>query len=83
MSEPKITGTCIGKLDVKRFHMPGIRLEQPCPKCEAPFVREFAEDYLSDPCVGKPEYAYGYCNKCDHEWPIMVIVRVTLELAPA
>lgn len=76
-----ITGTMKGELDVKRFYMPGVKIKCKCPACGAPWEMDMALDYLSYPSAGKPTNASGYCGKCEHEWPVMVIVRVTVEAA--
>jgi hypothetical protein len=79
-----IEGTCEGVQLEKRFYLPGITIKSKCPKCGTPWERDMGGDYLSYPTVGQPSNAYGYCRneECEHEWPVMVIVRVTLEAAP-
>ena len=68
----------------KRTYLPGVMLKSTCPKCGTPWTKDLGSDYLSYPVVGKPHNAYGYCHNeaCEHEWPVMVIVRLTIEAAP-
>jgi len=68
----------------KRTYVPGVVLKDTCPKCKTPWEMDLADQYLSHPIVGKPHNVGGYCHNedCGHEWPVMVIVRLTIEAAP-
>jgi hypothetical protein len=77
----KATGTMTGAIDAKRFRMPGVEITSKCPQCGRPWRKDLARGYLSDPVVNEPFNAYGHCLECDHEWPVMVVLRVTLEPA--
>ena len=74
----------VGEIDLdKRFYIPGIILRDTCPHCQAPYVRDFSDHYLSYPTTGKPVELTGYCGECEGEWPIgTVTVRVSLEFSP-
>jgi hypothetical protein len=76
----KVIGTCGGAELDKRQHFPGIVLKSKCPNCGKAWKKDLAGDYLSYPVVGEPTNAYGYCEneKCQHEWPVLVIVQVTI-----
>ncbi len=71
-----IEGTCEGAELDKRTYLPGIIIRSVCPKCGEPWERD-----LSYPEVGKPVDANGFCGKCEHEWPVMVVLRLTVEPA--
>lgn len=78
-----IEGICEGTELNKRFYMPGVVLRSVCPKCQIPYEKDMAEEYLSYPVVGKPKKITGYCEHCEHEWDLgSVIVRVSLEIVP-
>lgn len=83
----EIVGSCGGagaevELD-KRTYLPGIEIYATCPKCGEEDVRDMAHSYLSYPKVGQTIDARGVCGNCDHEWPVLVVLRLTLEPAPA
>lgn len=79
----KIKGTCKGQMDDKRFKVPGVIVEDECPKCGAAWKADLGKDhYLCYPIVGKPYDLNGYCHKCQAEWSVRVILRVSLEVAP-
>jgi hypothetical protein len=77
----KLTGT-VGPFDtdVKRFGLPGVKLEGVCPKCQAPFSRDFTDQYLSYPRANETIQVGLYCGPCEHEWEVPMRLRVTLEL---
>jgi len=78
----KIEGTVEGaSIDVKRFYLPGVVIKDVCPKCGAPWEHDFGSRYLSYPTVGARVNAGGYCQECDHEWEVMVVLKVSVELA--
>lgn len=77
----KLTGTPGPfDLDVKRFYIPGYKLEGPCPKCQAPYERDFNEQYLSYPQANAPTEVTLYCGSCEHEWEVTMRLNITLEL---
>ena len=75
-----IEGTCEGAELDKRTYLPGLVIKSVCPKCDAPYVRDFGDNYLSYPVVGKPIVLTGYCGECGHEWNLgWVVLKITLE----
>jgi hypothetical protein len=66
----------------KRTYVPGVVLRSVCPKCMTPWEQDLGRECLSYPTIGEPHNVGGYCSKCQHEWPVMVIVRLTIEAAP-
>lgn len=84
MSNPKveIVGTCKGVELDKRTYLPGVVIKSTCPNCGEPWEGDMGDHYLSYPKVDEPAKVYACCQKCEHEWSVMVIVRMTLEPAP-
>lgn len=78
----EINGTMDGTLNIKRCYMPGITVADHCPKCSTPWERDMEDHYISYPRVGVPHDVRGHCQECGHQWPVMVILRVTVEPAP-
>jgi hypothetical protein len=77
----EVTGTCEGVELDKRTYLPGVTVKSTCPRCGVPWSRDMGSHYLSYPKVGEPVNVYGYCGSCEHEWPVMVVVRLVLEPA--
>lgn len=80
----RITGSLKGEIDVKRFYMPGIAIKAQCPYCQEEVETDFESDYLSYPVAGKPIAAHFYHEGKDgedHEFEVMVTLKVSLELA--
>lgn len=80
--------TCGGiDLEIKRFYVPGFVLKTKCPKCGGDFERDYGEDYLSYPPVGKPFKETLYCcadvddgGTCEHEWEVTLRLDVRLSV---
>ena len=51
-----------------------------CPKCQAPYERDFNEQYLSYPQANAPTEVTLYCGSCEHEWEVTMRLNITLEL---
>ncbi len=79
----KITGS-IDKdaLDIKRFYLNGLVLEDECPMCKSKVENDFGGEpgYLSYPTPGIPESVFLYCEDCDSEWERKVILEINLKL---
>ena len=65
------------EINVKRFYFP-CEIKSQCPECGAHASRDFSNNYLSYPTVGKPENVYFWCD-CGHEWEPQIILRLTVE----
>jgi hypothetical protein len=70
------------ELDVKRFYLPGARVVDDCPECGAEVTRDMGKNYLSHPKLGVPADVHMYCDECEHEWDVGIVVEVTVRLAP-
>lgn len=78
----KIVGKCKTVQLDKRSYFPGVKLKTACPKCKAKQERDFGDDYLSYPEVGKRTKVGFDCQECNVEWTVDVIVDLSLRLAP-
>lgn len=84
--EPKVhTEAESFSIDVKRFHLPGIRVTAKCPECGQESEEDFGDNYLSYPNAGEPFRHHFYCEgpegKDDHEFFVDLILKVSVELA--
>jgi hypothetical protein len=68
------------KLDVKRFHMPGVSVEHTCSKCGKVNRFEVVDSVLSYPKIGE-NTIYSECEECFQEDKIVVLFNVTLQPA--
>ena len=70
------------ELDIKRFYLPGISIVSRCPKCNKEYSKDFSDTkdghYLSFPNVNVPMEYFMYCDECDHDWPVMVTLKIEL-----
>lgn len=66
--------------DIKRFHVPVV-IKSNCPNCDVQSERDLKEKYLSYPPVGEPFGVGMYCEHCDRNWEIAIILNITIELA--
>lgn len=65
-------------IDVKRLNLP-YTVTDPCPKCGHKCVRDLSRDpTVSYPTPREEIDLYGYCDECDHEWPMNAVFDVTL-----
>lgn len=81
--DPNLTieGTCQGGELDKRTYLPGVVIKSKCPECDAPYVKDLENNYLSYPKVGQPYKLTGYCGQCDHEWPLgEVVLNLTITM---
>lgn len=65
---------------VKRFYMPGLSIKDNCPNCNTEYKSDLKEHYISYPNFNKKTNYSLYCNNCNHEWKIPIMVKVTLEI---
>lgn len=80
-----IIGTPKGTIEEKRCYLEGVVISAVCPKCGATTTRDMARDYLSYPIMNVPIEEYMYCGQeggCENEFPIKIILRVSLEASP-
>ena len=72
-------------IDVKRFHFPA-SITATCPECGEEVTKDYENEYLSYPAANVEDeitmYHYNEDNGDEHEWPVKVILKITLELAP-
>lgn len=70
--------TLIGKVpddfNEKRFYFKGV-IKVKCPKCQEQIEHDFEDQYLSYPEIGKPAILDLYCEKCDSNFEMPIIVK--------
>ena len=73
-----LKGSIKGPIDVKRFYLPGVEVEDDCPKCGS--IWTFNVDYVSYPTAGDNIDLHAYCQNCENEWSVRVQLQVTITL---
>lgn len=68
-------------IEVKRMYWPGT-IEATCPNCKHEQVEYGSTRYLSYPTANVPFDMTLCCEECDTEWPVRVILRVSVEVLP-
>lgn len=84
-SDPKSFDT-----NVKRFRLHGVVLKSSCPECGEECSRDLGDNYLSEPRANEP-FEETFCHEPEtegdeyicHEWTVRIILRITVEPAPA
>lgn len=66
-------------LEVKRLYLP-IKLAIECPECKTKLKKSLYDEYLSYPTVNKIEPLVFYCEKCEGEYEVDTILRVSFEI---
>ena len=65
----------------KRQYMPGYVVKSTCTKCGNVCTNDMDHAYFSCPIVDEPFDTDMYCEPCDNEWYVDVVIRMSLELA--
>lgn len=70
-------------LPIKRCYLPFVVTAQ-CPTCGEQVERFLTNNYLHEPPINTPFelYMWHEHEDGDHEWELLVILRVSLEAAP-
>jgi len=66
--------------DTKRFYMKGAFVEVDCVKCNRPVKLDLSERPLSYPVFNKAFVEHIYCEDCDIDMPVKLILNLSLEL---
>ncbi len=69
-------GACVD--DCKRFYLPGVVLHQNCSKCNEILTWDGSDHYLGYPVVNKPFTLNFYCEECNTDTKIQVVLNVSL-----
>ena len=78
---PKVKGKFDGDIEVKRFYMPGIIVEDECSKCLEVVEWSGESDYISYPNTSdKNMHVHMYCQDCENEWEIPITLEITVKL---
>lgn len=67
------------EIDVKRLYLNGVVFEEPCPQCGLKHREDLSQNYLSYPSVGVKEPLFFYCEDCDMEYSIDVILNISVD----
>lgn len=63
---------------IKRCYIQDAEISSKCPKCGKEDPRQFADDYLSYPEIGKPSSVYFCCHHDDGvevNWEIPMVLK--------
>jgi len=71
----------LGSVDLGRKHVKlfGLVLESKCPKCARTYARE--EISLESPSTDVSSLIEFYCESCDEDWKVPVVIRMKVEIA--
>jgi hypothetical protein len=69
------------EIEVKRFYLPGVKIQDECRKCGTTVVRNYETQYLNYPTANEAFDETLYCEHCDREWDVKLILNVSLEAA--
>lgn len=69
-----------GEIDVKKFILDDVYIEDVCPKCGNMCSMDLGINYLSHPKMNDKDYYTVYCDKCDHDWDIPIKVNLNIQL---
>ena len=69
-----------GSLNIKRCYLPGIIVEDDCPKCGIKWTFNGTNDYVSNPVIGDNIDLHAYCKDCNNEWSVQIQLQVTITL---
>lgn len=70
------------EIDDKRFSLPGIVIKDNCPNCGKERRYDLNEVAISYPKCNTPIDFDMYCGDgCEHEWPVKIIIKLSVELA--
>lgn len=78
----QIKGKAEGRVDCKRFYLPGITVSDDCPNCGKTVINDMDNEYFAYPRIGKPIPLHFWCG-CDEEWDVMVTLEVALKTGEA
>ena len=68
------------ELMIKRLYLP-FEVSDSCPDCPNTVVKDLSQDYLSYPRLGQHESVCMWCEECDAEWDVSVVLTMSLVLA--
>lgn len=59
----KVIGKAKGKLEIKRLHVPGVKIQGTCPTCGNKVEDSLEANYFQYPELGKPQEFNFICEK--------------------
>ncbi len=70
------------ELDLKRCYLP-FTVHAQCPQCKEMVEADLSDSYyLSYPKVGKPIEFGLYCETCEKDIKVLLVLKISLEIAP-
>ena len=61
-----VQGVPSGRMDEKRFYLPGVSVTSTCPICRRACKVDLGHDAMNYPKMNEQSYIYFYCDK-DHD----------------
>lgn len=74
-----ISDTPTGDLDIKRMYLPGVKVEDDCPKCGKTWTFDGDVSHISYPVMNDKVELYGNCE-CGEDWSVSVTLGVKIKL---
>jgi len=66
-------------LNIKRFYLP-FKIEKECPNCKTKCIVDLNMNYLSYPTVNVKKQQYFYCENCEQEFEVDIILKISLDI---
>lgn len=78
----EVIGSCTEKCEigVKRLTLPGVVVKDNCPKCQKAFEHDLSHSCLYYPELNAPTSVGFYCEGCEHEWEVAILLTVGVQL---
>ena len=67
------------EVEVKRFYMDGFKVVSDCPNCSMENILDLSQNYLMYPTANEKFLETVYCEVCDTEYDVGLVLRVDLE----
>lgn len=69
------------ELSIKRFYVPGTIIKDTCPNCKTLIENNLDDHYIYYPKFNEKINYPFYCNECEHEWNVGIIITIQISLA--
>lgn len=60
---------------IKRCYVEWAVIKIKCPECNTDNMLNLGSDYLSHPVVGQADWLYFYCDECDSDFEIPMVIK--------
>lgn len=75
-----IDNNCKYELGIKRCYLP-VRITDKCFNCGVVRTVDLDSYYVSYPTLNMAEPISFYCENCDHEWDVNIVISLNIKLA--